>query len=522
MKGGGFVKKIFIFLTLLILSVTMVACQDNDVIYDEEPDLVLDAARFTELENTLDAEIPYFFNQNILLPSVSDFTLEWTFNDEAITNILIYEPPMIDTEVTLSVVAHFGETTETYTFEMLQLAPDSAANANVMHIQVDIPIEDVTKTTYRNASVRVFGRNNSQYRVVFENNMVEIRGRGNSTWAMPKRPYRLKFSEDVSILGMPAARNYVLLNEYADKSLLRNTIAYKFSGMLTHIEHAASTRVVEVYFNGRYNGVYTLTEHMEIHENKLFVPTDPNSLDAGYFFELDQRFYEHGYIEGYDGFNVSNNPYTVKFPSDDILTPSHIEYIRNYVVDMESALRNQSGYENYLDVDNFIDYFIVQELFKNVDVGWGSVFIYKRPNEVLKLGPIWDFDLAIGNADYIDYGFQNWYGMRDHKNIWFQLMMAIPEVRTRFRDRYIEIYDTIIPDILRVVESFGEAMQPVANRNFNRWDILNHYVWPNPNEVVSQTTYQGQVDYIYNYIDQRATWMYYAVQSPNFQNGIFD
>jgi spore coat protein CotH len=80
------------------------------------------------------------------------------------------------------------------------------------------------------------------------------------------------------------------------------------------------------------------------------------------------------------------------------------------------AIEQQDGYEDLIDLDNWIDYFIIQEFVKNVDVGWSSVYMYKEPQGKLKFGPVWDFDLAYGNADYIDYGPENWYGMREYKN----------------------------------------------------------------------------------------------------------
>ncbi len=521
-------KILLAFLTLSAMVVFLGCVEEDPTLEDDDPQnenndepIPDEPLTFDEIYATLNSEIPYFFNRDIILPFIDDVELMWRFQNRTIEHVLLYEAPFIDQTVTLYVEATYQNETKTYSFEMQQLAPDSARNRNVIYIEVDIPIDDVTKTEYRNAAVLVKGRSNDDHTVLFENNTVEIRGRGNSTWSMPKRPYRLKFSEDVSILGMPKARNYVLLAEYADKSLLRNTIVHKFAGMLEHIEHAVETRAVEVYFNGSYNGVYTLTEHIRIHENKLYVPSDLNNLDAGFFMELDQRFYDHGYQEWVDGINVSSKPYTFKHPNRDDLSRSQMEYIRNYIIDMENALRNHANYEDYIDVDNFIDYFIVQELFKNVDVGWGSVFFYKRPGEVLKMGPIWDFDLAIGNANYIDYGPENWYGMRHDKNLWFHLMMDIPEIRDRFRTRYFEIYYTIIPDLLEAVNRLGDAMVPMANRNFNRWDILGHYVWPNPQAMVDRNTYRGQLEYVYDYIEARAEWIYHAVQTPEFNNGIF-
>ncbi len=518
--GGDILNKIVTLVFYFLILFIIYGCQE---IEQTESSIENHTYLFDDVSDAIGDMLPLHFNQDIVLPEFDDVKLIWKIDGVTIKDVLHYEPPFVDTLTEIQVDITIDNMTKTFTYPITILAPDSALNQNIMHIYVDVPIEQVTKTTYRNAAVFVQSQINNNKETVFENNRVEIRGRGNSTWGMPKKPYRLRFADEVSILGMPQARNYVLLAEYADKSLLRNIIAYKFSSMLDHIEYAVSSRVVEVYFNEEYHGVYVLTEQIEIHENKLYVESIPGVVVTGYFLELDQRFYEQGNVIGVDGISVSNIPYIIKEPSPKSeLTQEQILFINNYILSMEEALIEKEGYEQYIDVDNFIDYFIVQELFKNVDVGFGSVYFYKRPNDVIRMGPIWDFDLAIGNADYIDYGPYNWYGMRNYKNRWFKLMMNVPEIRERFKERYIEIYHEKIPLLLDALEKLGEAMSIPARRNFIHWDILGKYDWPNPPEVVNARTYQEQVNYVYDYIAQRSLWIKTVVQSQEFQNGIFD
>jgi hypothetical protein len=239
--------------------------------------------------------------------------------------------------------------------------------------------------------------------------------------------------------------------------------------------------------------------------------------------ELSHLFYQDGKVDGVDGFVASGIPYVIDQPRPNKdLEPRHITYIENYILDMQAMLRDQGPYEDYLDIENFIDYFIIQEVLKNVDVGWGSVYSYKRPNEPLRMGPVWDFDLAIGNADYIDYGPENWYGMREFKNYWFRLMMDVPEIREQYKLRYVEVYEMVIPLVLEAVLELGDSLTPYADRNFERWQILETYVWPNPQEIVNATTYEGQVDYVYDFIRLRTNWMYHEMQTSSYQNGHFD
>ena len=353
---------------------------------------------------------------------------------------------------------------------------------------------------------------------------VEMRGRGNSTWSMPKKPYRIRFNEAVSLLDMPEARNYVLLAEYADKSLFRNTVVHKFSSLLESLDHTITTRVVELYLNDQYQGLYILTEHVELAPEKLFFESTPGEIDTGYFLEMDQRFFEKGNVDGVDGIVVAGVPYEIVRPSTSNrrYIPEQTAFIRDYFIAMEQALSNRTNYEDYIDLENWIDFFIVQELFKNVDVGWSSIFIYKKAGDVVRLGPLWDFDLAMGNADYIDYAPEHWYGMRRTKNRWFQLMMDIPEVREQFKERYIEIYQTILPDFLESLPPMFEAKIPLAQRNFERWPILGEYVWPNPPGMLTKSTVEHQHDYLLNFIIRRAYWMYKEVQTSAFTQGRFE
>ena len=510
-------KKIMIFISSFFMLFILSACLENN-----EP--IIDMTLYEEVVQHIDARLPIHINNDFLLPTHPLAEITWELEGQSFDEIFIYESPFFDRTVDLIAHITIDGTTESRHFPVLLAARDSALSVSQIYITMSIPVHDISRTEYNDVEVRIESDINGQTFEIFHTDEARIRGRGNSTWWMPKKPYRLRFNEEVSILGLPKARDYVLLAEYADKSLLRNTIVHKFSSLLGTFDHTIQTRVVELYINGHYEGLYVLTEQVEMREEKLYFESIPGVLDTGYFFELDRRFYERGIVEGFDWIVVAGVPYEIirPNPSHQDYTAQHAEFLRQYIIDMETALIRQEGYEDYLDIDNWIDYFIIQELFKNVDVGWSSVYSYKLPGGRIKMGPLWDFDLAIGNADYIDYGPENWYGMREHKNRWFKLMMAIPEVRDRFKDRYIEIYMNYIPELLESIWVMHEAKAPLAQRNFNRWAILNHYVWPNPPEMVQATTYEAQVSYVYHFIRERADWMLSAVQSEAFEQGIFD
>jgi hypothetical protein len=445
-------------------------------------------------------------------------------DDQTFEQAFIYTSPFYDQIKTLKVRISDGEIHSDYEHQVFVYAIDSALNENKLYISAPVSYNNVPRDEYISTEM-IFLTNKNGIEVIEHMDMdVELRGRGNSTWFMPKKPFRIRFKEDTSVLGMPSARNYVLLAEYSDKSLIRNTVVHKFSSLLDNIEHTIQTRVIELYFNDIYQGVYILTEHVESHENKLYIDVNYDVLDSGYLIEQDQRMFESNIPEGFYWFNLTGRAYDIVRPNTSHLkyTQAHTIYIQNYFYELQQALILQQGYEDYLDIDNFIDYFITQELFKNVDVGWSSVYMYKRQGEVLRMGPLWDFDLAIGNADYIDYGVENFYGFAENKNYWFHLMMKIPEVRQKFRERFTDIYFDIIPEILTMIDVIEAAKTPAALRNFERWQILDTYVWPNTDEMLSTNTYQGQIDYVRSYIEQRALWMLNAVNSQAFLDGEYN
>jgi hypothetical protein len=340
----------------------------------------------------------------------------------------------------------------------------------------------------------------------------------------PKKPYRINFSEDTSIFGMPAARNYVLLAEYSDKSLMRNAITHKLSTLLSGIKYKVQTRYVDLYINDEFQGLYVLTEQIENHENKLGLESIPGIYDTGFLIEMDQRLFQQGTNPGFDWLDVRGIPYEIKSPDsdDEAFTTDHHDYIYEYLIATEEALINLGNYEDLIDLDNWIDFFIIQELSKNVDVGWSSIFMYKEKDGKLKFGPLWDFDLAYGNADYIDYGVENWYGMRQYKNRLFKLMMQIPSVRNQFRLRFMEVAELYIPIILDAIPVIAESIRNDANENFVKWNILGFYVWPNPIEVQQANSFTAQTYVLSNYIENRTAWLLDAMMTDDYNNGIFD
>ena len=234
---------------------------------------------------------------------------------------------------------------------------------------------------------------------------MEIRGRGNSTWRMPKKPYKIKFDDKTDLLGMPADKSWVLLANFSDKTLMRNHIAFEMSRQFG-LAYTPQSRFVDLYLNGSYEGNYMLTEQIQVDEHRLNI----NELDesdiseevitGGYLLEVDdRRDADHWFNTG------QGAPFTIKSPKN--IAPEQLTYIQNYIQTTEDTIFSenfadpQEGYAQYIDVESFIDWYLVNEITKNTDAIFHlSVYLYKPRGEKLFMGPVWDFDIGLGNVNY--------------------------------------------------------------------------------------------------------------------------
>jgi len=505
-------KKI-VMLIIITSFLYLSSCTSGD--YEEE---------IGKLGQEIDSLIPDTINSNFTFPKKLSYQITYSMDGTDFTDEFIYESPFYDQNKEIKYTISKGQTTQEFTKTVYVLASESGENQSKIYLDLPISESQISRDDYTQANVRVETRKNGIYGIEHETTAAQLRGRGNSTWFVyPKRPYRLRFDQNTSILGMPAAKNYVLLAEFADRSLMRNVVVQKMASLFTDKIYDLETRYVELYINNEYRGLYVLTEQVEIHKNKLYIESLPGVINTGYFMELDMRLYDQPIEPGSFWFVARGYPYEIKEPDpeDPLYVDAQAAYLADYLSVLDQTLMDHSDYEDYLDVDAWIDYFIIQEFVKNVDVGFSSVFLYKEKDGVLKPGPLWDFDFALGNADYIDYGPENWYGMLEYKNRMFKLMMAIPEIRLKFRDRYMDFHLDVVPEIKTMIEVLSDSISSKVDANFTKWPILNDYWWPTPYEVLEQDSFLGQINYLQSYIELRSEWIYNQVLSERYVNGDF-
>lgn len=222
-----------------------------------------------------------------------------------------------------------------------------------------------------------------------------IRGRGNVTWKRyPKKPYNLKLSERTGMLGMKAAKRWVLLANWADRTLLRNDVTFEMARR-TSLEWTPRGEPIELILNGTYMGAYYLCEKVQADTARLRLTEEealPQATD--YLMEMDAYYdEEHKFRSA-----VYDLPYEFRFPDDDKLSDEQFAYMKQYIRQTEETLYSDEHlmagrYEDWIDAQSFVDWWIVNELVYNKETGKPrSVYVYKRHGERLKAGPVWDFD----------------------------------------------------------------------------------------------------------------------------------
>jgi spore coat protein CotH len=372
---------------------------------------------------------------------------------------------------------------------------------------------------------------------------IGIEIRGSSSTMFEKKSYGLEIWDEnlndttASILGMPEEEDWVLHGPYSDKSLMRNFLAFKLGRDLGR--YASRGRFVELVLNNDYRGVYVFLEKIKRDKNRVDIARlneDENSgddLTGGYIVKIDK----------FDGSNSGGgwtSPYRppgyqkpdqviyfqFDYPKARNITPQQKTYIEDYVTAFEDALHNKpsddlvKGYKSFIDLNSFIDFAIINEVTRNVDGYRLSTFLHKdkdSKDKKLYIGPIWDFNLGFGNADYYNGSdIDGWaWSMNSNPNanndfwlipFWWQRFQTDPEYISLLKNRWQELrngpYQT--ERILAFIDSTAAVLDEAQIRNFDKFNILNYYVWPN-NYVGG--SYDAEITYLKNWISARLDWL---------------
>lgn len=346
--------------------------------------------------------------------------------------------------------------------------------------------------------------------------------RGNKSMEFPKKPYRIKFAHKQSPLNARAkAKKWTLINNWGDKTLMRNIVAFHLSDIIG-MPYTPYCQAVDVMLNGEYKGCYQLCDQVEIAKGRIPIkemkPTDVSGeeLTGGYFWEID------AYANQEKSWFNSNrgNPVIIKSPKDDEIVAAQTNYVRNYFNAMEADVYGSNsadpttGWRRVLDEDSFLKHFLVGEISGNTDTYW-SVFQYKgRGNDTIFTGPVWDFDLAFDN-DYRTYPINNKrdFVYRDGGSAagnmrFFVDRIVINDSKTMvsLREKWDKARHNGLTanELSEYVDSLANALDASQRLNFMRWNILTQSVHMNPQVAGS---YAGEVNVLKNCITRRVAWM---------------
>ena len=349
----------------------------------------------------------------------------------------------------------------------------------------------------------------------------ECKGRGNASWNFPKKPMRLKFEKKQNALpDAPAkCKKWTLINNYGDKSLMRNKIAFHMSRGIG-LSYTPYCQFVDLIFNGEYQGCYQLCDQVEVNPGRVEItemtPDDieGEALTGGYFIEIDAYAnQEASWFESLRGI-----PVTIKSPDDDEITPEQSAYIKDYFNKFETAVftywftSETTGYRKYLNLDSFLQYFIVGELDGNTDYFWSIYMSKERGEEKFVVGPVWDVDLGFDNdyrtypiANKTDFIYRSGGSVASDAVKRLADRILIADAKSRERLKYLwsdaRVNRHFNPTYYcKLVDRYAEQLAQSQELNFKRWNILGESVHMNP--AVSGS-YEGEVQRVKDYLNER-------------------
>jgi len=367
-----------------------------------------------------------------------------------------------------------------------------------------------------------------------------IEVRGNSSQTFDKLSYGVETWDsegndvDVPLLGLPAEEDWVLYGPWMDRSLVRNAVGYALWESLGY--YAPRTRFVELYLDTAdqpvveeaYHGVYVLTEKVKRDRARVDIArldsedtTEPD-ITGGYLLEMkarDQLDQGQRSLPTAGDFIIA-----IEYPDTADLMPVQYDWIAGYVADFEAALFGpdfadpESGYAAWIDVDNFVDYILIQDLFKNRDAFRSSTWMYKDREERLRMGPVWDLNIIFGYFSFNGFNrAEGWFLQQPKRDLphspWTDRLFEDPAFAARYIDRWQELREGALSDAAldAVIDAAAAPLRTAHARNFVRWPSLGRTLLPDIRFLMftgpHPDSWQGEVASLRDWAHARAAWM---------------
>ncbi len=372
-----------------------------------------------------------------------------------------------------------------------------------------------SKTTYVLAKMWYVDENDSV--AVFDS--LQIRGRGNSTWGMAKKPYRLKFNQKEKLLGKGYAKtkNWTLLANHGDKSLIRNALTRQLGERLG-LKFNPAAKFVDLTLNDEYVGNYQLSDHIDVRPHRVNITeqdlplTDESNITGGYLLEVDGfKDFENGRTGFYSPqYNV---PIRIHYPdNDDIITAQYI-YIRDFITNFENQLfsnnfKEELSYRSNIDSTSLANWYLATEISGNID-GFFSTYFYKeQDDDHLYWGPLWDYDIAYANDNR--KGDTSRQLMRDvafgsdNLRTWIIRLWQAPWFTSLIARRYSKAVNEGLEDyMLQQIDSLATLLDSSQQLNYQRWGISQRTL----RECVLYSTYSQYISDLKKYVKNHIAYL---------------
>jgi hypothetical protein len=308
----------------------------------------------------------------------------------------------------------------------------------------------------------------------------------------------------------------VLLANHADKSLIRNKLAMDIGNVLDKVAFTPHAFNVDLFVNDEYMGVYTLLEQIEIADGRIPGEVDGAELDTDYLLEIGGDAAETSF--GTNMFHSVLYFYVeVKTPESDVLEKEQYDYVGNYLAQADETVKLLANYEEYIDIDSLIDWFLLNELTYNIDGTFRrSDYLLKQKGGKLYMATYWDYDYAFGNFWRDSQEFDEWICLGNENTVndeyikknWITYLLEDPDFIALLKKRWEEVRERIYQTAMATIDEAQQEVFPSAERNFERWDgILGKKIQYENKNCALIGTYEGQLEYLRDFVKKRYEWM---------------
>ena len=388
-----------------------------------------------------------------------------------------------------------GDNGDTKEYEV-RLVPYTGLPIIIINTDKEYPLKD--RDNWLTGTIEIKGMN------LFEDfkDSIEVKGRGNGTWRFPKKPFNVKLKNKSSILGMNKHKRWSFLANYRDRTLLRNDVTFHIGYIADNLQWTPKSQFAEVIFNGEYQGNFQICEQIRVDKNRVNIKElsteDVNEpqITGGYLLEYDSYYDEPNKFKT----SINNWPVNIKEPDEKVLNKAQLEYIENYTNTFEALL--QAGeyeqiYNEYINIDSFIDYWLVQAIVGNREMtNIYSIYCYKDRNKKLYAGPLCDFD-------YTTFTLES--NNNNKGAVWYKYLFQDPY----FKRKAIERFQNLKPQLMGIADYIVKKASSLSlseKENWKLWPLLNldGTIIPNNDE---QLSYEEAISRMKNVYQKRLEWI---------------